>query len=207
MIIFVIIFSLIFFILLFFAIKAEIEANYNAKRIHEELYRPRIAKQNYKSFSVSDYYQRMEKVYLDIVSERENKNDYKLTLWLGIDGLQLNDDGTTQWIKRVQKKKENKPTQDFCSQNTMQNIHSSQQNIQNVPPSQLPLNSIQNQMNCLNTQNYHLLQMQSSLNQHMINAIQQNHYLPYYPQMIYAQNLNQCFCNYSFYGCNNVSWL
>lgn len=50
-------------------------------------------------FSVSKYYERMEKVTNDILKEKETMK-YTIILWLGLDGLLLNEDGTSEWIRR-----------------------------------------------------------------------------------------------------------
>lgn len=54
---------------------------------------------NVKPFCVSEYYSRTEKIALDIL-ERRKPADKTITLWWGLDGLRLNEDGTTEWISR-----------------------------------------------------------------------------------------------------------
>lgn len=158
-----------------------------------------------KPFSISEYYDRIEKINVDILSKKENQNHYKITLWAGLDGLQLNDDGSTEWIKRGENKKEITPLNDG-----LQNVNTSftGYSFQNMNT----IDSIQSQINSLQYQNQHLMMQQASQAQiqnlisSMVNSFQTNHYLPYYPQMIYAQNLTQCCCSSSLYGCNNVYW-
>lgn len=53
-----------------------------------------------KPFVLSEYYERMEKVSLEIQEEQEKQEKYHITLWWGLDGLRLYDDGTTKWISR-----------------------------------------------------------------------------------------------------------
>lgn len=55
-------------------------------------------------FSVSDYIARRERECLKLLEEREREGPYIITLWLGLDGLRLNTDGTTEWVKRTAKK-------------------------------------------------------------------------------------------------------
>lgn len=57
-------------------------------------------------FSGSDYYKRKEKFLLDLELERESQEEYLITLYFGNDGLQLNKDGTFEWVKRREVKQE-----------------------------------------------------------------------------------------------------
>lgn len=59
-------------------------------------------------FSVPDYLDRMEKLHLKAMQERENEQAHIIVLWWGFDGLRLNADGTMEWISR--RPKEEKPT-------------------------------------------------------------------------------------------------
>lgn len=52
-------------------------------------------------FSISDYLSRRERTILDLMEQREKEEPYVITLWLGLDGLQLNEDGSTEWIRRT----------------------------------------------------------------------------------------------------------
>lgn len=189
MFIFAIILLVIFFIVFFEAIKAQVDSNHTQEILNTIT---TTIVQNYKPWSLSEYYDRIEKVSLDIVSEKKKNDNYKLTLWLLSDGLQLNEDGTTQWIKREHEEEnqaeENKPIQDFVPQNSFQNM-------QNVSPSYQTLNSIQSQINCLQFQNqYSLLQQQMQLQtQNMINPVYQS-YLFYRP-FCAQSTLTSCCCN------------
>lgn len=61
-----------------------------------------------KTFVVSEYYERMEKVSLEIQEEQEKKEKYYITLWWGLDGLRLYDDDTMEWISRRKQESVNK---------------------------------------------------------------------------------------------------
>lgn len=63
----------------------------------EKIYRDSIPK-----FSVEEHYKKLEEVTKEIVQQRK-KNDYTITLWLLDDGLMINDNGTTEWIKRYER--------------------------------------------------------------------------------------------------------
>lgn len=52
-----------------------------------------------ESFVVSEYYDRMEKAALDILEHQEPVNQ-TIILWLGLNGLRLNEDGELEWISR-----------------------------------------------------------------------------------------------------------
>lgn len=52
-----------------------------------------------KPFSVTEYFDRMERESLKLA---ERKQQYLIVLWWGFDGLRLNEDGTTEWISRKQ---------------------------------------------------------------------------------------------------------
>lgn len=50
-------------------------------------------------FKVSAYLERIEQVYLSI-QKTAQPVDWTIILWLGLDGLQINPDGTSAWIRR-----------------------------------------------------------------------------------------------------------
>lgn len=50
-------------------------------------------------FIVSEYYDRIEKVHLNIL-ENQTPIDRTIILWWGLDGLRLNEDGMLEWINR-----------------------------------------------------------------------------------------------------------
>ncbi len=53
-------------------------------------------------FSVSKYLSRIEEASLEILENLEPING-AITLWWGLDGLRLNEDGTTEWVSRRKK--------------------------------------------------------------------------------------------------------
>lgn len=84
--------SVIAVLALIFAIAPLILIKRQDKQIENE-------QNNVKPFCVSEYYYRTEKIALDIL-ERQKTADKTITLWWGMDGLRLNEDGTTEWISR-----------------------------------------------------------------------------------------------------------
>lgn len=80
-----------------------------------------------KPFSVSDYYKRKEKFLLDLEMERQNQEEYLITLYFGNDGLQLKKDGTFEWIKRREVKKE-QPPKPYSFANTFNPVNTQCQN-------------------------------------------------------------------------------
>ena len=55
---------------------------------------------SHKPFSLQEYLERREKLALELIGEQEAWEPYVIVLWWGVDGLQLNADGTTEWISR-----------------------------------------------------------------------------------------------------------
>ena len=47
-----------------------------------------------------------EKEILKIEEEKERREPYIITLWLGLDGLRINEDGSYEWVDRRPKKQE-----------------------------------------------------------------------------------------------------
>lgn len=83
------------------AFLAEKEAR--LKRACEEIMEEYRMKRLYlipHTYSVSDYYESMERYQLSLQAEKESREPYLLILWWGFDGLRLNEDGTTGWISR-----------------------------------------------------------------------------------------------------------
>lgn len=65
----------------------------------------------YHPFVVSEYLSRIEQEHVKILQEREVKETYTIILWIGLDGLRINDDGILEWItKKEKEKKENNIT-------------------------------------------------------------------------------------------------
>lgn len=54
-------------------------------------------------FCVSAYMERMERETIKILNTKES-NDKTITLWWGLDGLRLNEDGSIEWISRRKQK-------------------------------------------------------------------------------------------------------
>lgn len=75
-------------------------------------------------FSIPAYFDRMEQAALEIL-EKQEPIDRTIILWWGLDGLRLNEDGTSEWISRKKPEPVN------------QNI--SYQMCQSVPPIQTGL--------------------------------------------------------------------
>lgn len=138
---------------------------------------PRTIEGRTRMFSVSEYLSRIERAHLDILEGMEPINR-SITLWWGLDGLQLNEDGTTKWVSRKRKPVETV----FC------------QTCQSVRPIQTGLQqagwTVQTQM----AQNA-ALQMQSLQNMKIANTLQQccvqytAQYPPYYYGGCCARNI------------------
>lgn len=84
----------LFSILIFAYQDCEKKQNKYQEQFHVFTMTPRIP------FSVPDYLNRMEKLHLKALQERENEEPHIIVLWWGFDGLRLNADGTTEWINR-----------------------------------------------------------------------------------------------------------
>lgn len=54
-------------------------------------------------YFVSKYLSRIEAAHLDIL-ESKVPTDKTITLWWGLDGLRLNEDGTMEWVSRKKKR-------------------------------------------------------------------------------------------------------
>lgn len=70
-------------------------------------------------FSPAKYLERMEQAGLEILRERENEPVYYITLWLGLDGLRLNEDGSYDWIRREEDEKRAVSHYDSVRQSTL----------------------------------------------------------------------------------------
>lgn len=60
------------------------------------------------TWSVSAYYERMEEALIEILS-RQKPVDQTITLWWGLDGLRLNEDGSLEWISKKKPEPEPQP--------------------------------------------------------------------------------------------------
>lgn len=131
-------------------------------------------------FSVSKYMDRLEKAGIEIMAEAEKRPEYQLVLWAGLDGLRMNEDGTTEWIRR----EEEKPKPISVSYFPVNRIEPVSPFIQshfcNVScETQNRIEQLQAQMQDLQLQQWQQQQMQN-----MINAIQP----AYCPSYIQAMN-------------------
>lgn len=73
-------------------------------------------------FSPSKYLERMEQAGLDILREREKEPVYYITLWLGLDGLRLNGDGSYNWIRREDVKQKSVSVYDSACQSMVNSL-------------------------------------------------------------------------------------
>lgn len=127
-------------------------------------------------FSVSEYLSRIERAYLDILEGLEPVSK-AITLWLGLDGLRLNEDGTMEWVSRK------KPAESVFYQ-SCQSIRPIQTGLQQARWAD-QTQSTRAQMEALMSQ-CQILQMQSWQSMQMANALQQYcvqypaQYPPYY---------------------------
>lgn len=62
-------------------------------------------------YKVSDYYDHIEKAQVEILNNQK-PIDNVIILWFGLDGLRINKDGTSKWIKRNEPKE---ATSSMCS--------------------------------------------------------------------------------------------
>lgn len=132
------------------------------------------------NFSVSEYFGRIEQENIQILMERESRPPYQIVLWAGLDGLRLNNDGTSEWIRKDMEKP--KPKNDvFCS--LPQLPYPTQYGIENTIP------YLQSKIANLQMQNMLFLQNQYIINTIKPLSIQCNTIPSYY------SNLTQCCCN------------
>lgn len=62
--------------------------------------KPKETSQNIPNFSIGEYLERIENVSIRILEEQK-RADQRITLWWGVNGIRLNDDGTIEWVKRT----------------------------------------------------------------------------------------------------------
>lgn len=132
-------------------------------------------------FSPSDYMGRIEKTAVEIMQEAQKRPKYQLVLWAGLDGLRLNEDGTSEWIRREEEKQKAvsvsySPPQSVAwtpafNCNQMQNVSCETQNR---------ISQLQAQLQNLQFQQWQTQQMQSM-----------SAYTPYY-QPTYYSAVTQC---------------
>lgn len=148
-----------------------------------------------KPFSIKDYYDRMQKVADDILKEQESKPNELLTLWIGLDGLQMNSDDTLEWISKYIPEKIEKPLK--CSCPDFNYSYFEYQNMNALQPSNLQM-----QNNLLQLQSAQIAQTQLLINSsnrnlypYWNNPIQQNLYHCYWNSPYSTNALSQCCCN------------
>lgn len=127
-------------------------------------------------FTVSEYFSRIERANLDILEDQKPVSKV-ITLWLGLDGLQLNEDGTTEWVSR-------KKTAENVLYQPCQSVRPIQTGLQQAIWAD-QTQSTRARIEELMAQNS-ALQMQSWQSMQMANALQQccvqypTQYPPYY---------------------------
>lgn len=75
--------------------------------------KPHINETQTVEFSVSEYLDRVEREALKLCEESEKQEPLKIVLWWGLDGLQLNDDGSLEWIRRKSDGRQAAESRDF----------------------------------------------------------------------------------------------
>lgn len=140
--------------------------------IHDKIQREQIQRQTEtESFIVSEYFSRMEQAALKIL-ESQKPVDQTIILWLGLDGLRMNKDGTTEWINR----KKPKPT--------LSNVfYQPSQSIQPIKTGMLLADQTQStiaQIDALMVQSRQSTQIVSSLQQCCVQ------YPSWYPSYLYG---------------------
>lgn len=147
-------------------------------------------------FSVSNYYARIEKTSLDILYAKKPV-DQTIILWLGLDGLRLNDDGSLEWISR----KKPEPVKQEVSPSAMcRGINPIRTGMENVRPTfgmEGMQQGTQAQIDALQMQNriYQMQAAQSAWNTAMIASLQsyvvQTPMYPAYPSYINAGSFHR----------------
>lgn len=88
------------FIALYYANKSEKNNKIVKMKLHKLNKQISSSDNNKKLFCVSAYLDRIEKAWIEILQESEKEPKTEFVLWLGLDGLRINDDGTSEWISR-----------------------------------------------------------------------------------------------------------
>lgn len=110
---------------------------------HLEEVNEKIRKLN--EFKVSDYLSHIEQEAVDIQRNKENRPKKRLTLWWGLDGLRLNDDGTSEWIRRDEHKPQTSPS----TAHKPQFNYSPCQSVSQVTDSRIAMLQAQMQNTCI----------------------------------------------------------
>lgn len=146
--------------------------NQKMKELYRSQFRPYVS-----DFSVYKYMDRIEKAGIEIMAEEEKRQEYQLVLWAGLDGLRMNQDGTTEWIRREEEKQKPisvsySPCQSLVQEPAQNTINIIQKNTTQQTDNQWRIFALRQQL-------------QKQQMQNMINAIQP----AYGPQ--YIQFMNQ----------------
>ena len=84
--------------------KASKEMNKQTEKQQEML--AEIQRLKRPEFSLQSYFDRIEKLNLELLQEYESRDRPELVLWWGLDGIRLNEDGSSEWISKRPKKHE-----------------------------------------------------------------------------------------------------
>lgn len=134
-------------------------------------------------FVLSEYYERMEKVSLEIQEEQEKQEKYHITLWWGLDGLQLYDDGTTRWISRRKQEPVNQNISYTPCQCTLP------QEIQTFNGYDIQQASVDERIKYINTM------IQQELQAYQIFNPYSQKYIPFSCPPAYATSICNCYSN------------
>lgn len=154
----------------------------------KQLFRSQF-RQYISDFSTSAYMGRIEKSSVEIMQDAQKRPKYQFVLWAGLDGLRMNDDGTTEWIRREEKPKPVSVSYSLpqsLAWNPAFNVNQ-MQNVSRETQNQLAILQAQ-------TQNLQFQQWQTEQMQNMISVIQPAYtqsYTPYW-QPTYYYAVNQC---------------
>lgn len=133
--------------------------------------------------SVIEYLSRIEEASLDIL-EAKTPIDKSITLWWGLDGLRLNEDGTFEWISR----KKSKPINQNISYQMCQSIQPSQMELQQTRWAD-QTQCVKAQLDTLMSQNIALqMQFMQNANYYIYRPYQMYPIYPMYP-CFYPTNL------------------
>lgn len=153
-------------------------------------------------FSVLEYFDRIEKAALDILEKQDPVNK-TITLWWGLDGLRLNEDGSLEWISR----KKPKPVNQNISYQMCQSMkHLPQFDMsQSTQATREQIYALKMQLYMENFNIAMQKQMQgfnSALQSYVVPTPGYIGYSPYmqppYLQSAFAPQLTQCCCDPSF---------
>lgn len=96
--------------LLIFFIIDEVEFNEHTRQFKKSM--EQLNRSLEEPFSISDYYDRMMKVSEDLARQKAERKYEPTVLWLLLDGLRINEDGTLEWVRKE------KPKKDICIPST-----------------------------------------------------------------------------------------